>query len=367
MAEAQQHSQQQPRRRPSWLLFAVSTLAALVIGAAVTWSAVQVFVPPEDETGRSQAATVQVTQGTVGSTLQFSAVAAWESTTAAHNGSSGVITTIDIEQGEQVSAGQRLLTVSERPVVAGQGTVPAHGTLQEGSRGEVVRQLQQFLLDADYLQGDADGRFGSYTRLAVRAWQADAGFPVTGVVERGDIVWLPTLPTGVTVDEEILAVGNEVVPGEGAIRSLGESPAFTMPLANQQAQLIPDGTEVTITALDGAEWQAVVTGRGPSPESSETVILQLSGIGDQLICDDCSTIPATGQTLLSSVIHVLPPKDGLVVPVGAIQTDASGATFLETADGIHHPVEIVQTAQGMALIEGVDAGTEVVIPAGLDQ
>lgn len=367
MTDAQQHTPQHTRRRPSWLLLVMTTVAALAVGAVVAWSAMQVFVPPGDETAGAEPATVTVTHGTVGSTLQFSTAAVWESTTAAQNGSSGVITTIDIEQGEQVSSGQRLFTVSERPVVAGKGSVPAHGTLQEGSRGEVVRQLQQFLIDGDYLRGEADGRFGSYTRLAVRAWQADAGFPVSGVVERGDIVWLPTLPTGVTLDEEAFAVGLEVSPGQGSIRSLGDAPEFTMPLANQQAQLIPDGTEVTITALDGSQWQAVVTGREASPDSSETVILRLSGIDDQLICDDCSTIPATGQTLLSSVIHVLPPQDGLVVPVGAIQTDATGATSLETLDGIHHPVEVIQTAQGMALIEGVDADTAVVIPSGLDQ
>lgn len=66
MAEAQQHSHQQHtrRRRPSWPLFGVSTLAALVAGAAVACAALQVFVPPADKTSQSQAATVQVAQGT---------------------------------------------------------------------------------------------------------------------------------------------------------------------------------------------------------------------------------------------------------------------------------------------------------------
>ena len=52
--------------------------------------------------------------------------------------------------------------------------------LKQGSEGTQVRQLQQNLIGLGYLQGEADGRFGSGTRAAVLAFQADYGLTADG-------------------------------------------------------------------------------------------------------------------------------------------------------------------------------------------
>ena len=64
----------------------------------------------------------------------------------------------------------------------------AEPLLKKGSTGEAVRQLQQALEDLGYDPGAVDGRFGSMTESAVKAFQADRGLDVDGIV--GEITWL---------------------------------------------------------------------------------------------------------------------------------------------------------------------------------
>ena len=53
-------------------------------------------------------------------------------------------------------------------------------SLKQGSSGTEVRQLQQNLIGLGFLTGEADGRFGSNTRKAVEAFQAEYGLTPDG-------------------------------------------------------------------------------------------------------------------------------------------------------------------------------------------
>lgn len=55
--------------------------------------------------------------------------------------------------------------------------------LQNGSRGDEVKRLQQKLMDLGYLRGSADGVFGNKTAEAVRAFQQAQGLSATGVAD----------------------------------------------------------------------------------------------------------------------------------------------------------------------------------------
>jgi hypothetical protein len=52
-----------------------------------------------------------------------------------------------------------------------------------GDRSESVKALQKMLADLDYPVGDVDGIFGTLTRQAVLAFQADNKLPTTGMVD----------------------------------------------------------------------------------------------------------------------------------------------------------------------------------------
>lgn len=67
------------------------------------------------------------------------------------------------------------------------GSRPAGGypRLQQGSRGDAVRTLQEGLVAAGVLNGNADGVFGRGTAAAVRQFQSQHSPPADGVVGRG--------------------------------------------------------------------------------------------------------------------------------------------------------------------------------------
>ena len=56
-------------------------------------------------------------------------------------------------------------------------------TMKKGSRGDSVREVQEMLISLGYLDGEADGIFGSKTEGAVQAWQKDDGLETTGMVD----------------------------------------------------------------------------------------------------------------------------------------------------------------------------------------
>ena len=58
----------------------------------------------------------------------------------------------------------------------------AAAVLEVGSRGNDVVKVQKRLIQYDYLDGSADGRYGEATREAVRLFQKRNGLPVDGKV-----------------------------------------------------------------------------------------------------------------------------------------------------------------------------------------
>ena len=64
--------------------------------------------------------------------------------------------------------------------------------LRRGSRGAMVRRVQEALEASGNSPGRIDGLFGTKTQAAVRAFQQGAGLPVTGVVDRA--TWLALAP-----------------------------------------------------------------------------------------------------------------------------------------------------------------------------
>lgn len=58
---------------------------------------------------------------------------------------------------------------------------PEYKQLQMGDRGDLVRAMQEKLIEYGYLNGEADGAFGNMTRQAVEAFQYRHGLSVDGI------------------------------------------------------------------------------------------------------------------------------------------------------------------------------------------
>ena len=74
------------------------------------------------------------------------------------------------------------LVIMAAMLMSGAGTVYAFNSLEKGSRGEEVKEIQIRLIEMGYLEGDADGLFGPVTEAAVIAFQGDNNLEPTGIV-----------------------------------------------------------------------------------------------------------------------------------------------------------------------------------------
>lgn len=331
---------------------------------AIGWAGATVLRPAEDRTAATSYTFVVIEQGEVGSSITLNTVAEWAPVPVGANQAAGVVTGVNVAAGDEVASGSILYTVNLRPVVVAEGSVPAFRPMGSGVAGADIAQLQQFLKARGHDAGPVDGKAGAGTATAIRAGQKRLGIEATGVVEPGDIVFVPKLPTRVSLDAEAIARGKTLSGGEEVIRGLPETPVFTIPVTESQASRMPAGTQVVIAGPEGSHWEAI-TGAQEHDPVTMSLIVHLNPVGEGPICgEECGRIPAIeGGLRLSTVIVTVPTVAGLVVPSAALIVAADGTVSVIDEEGERHPVTVVSSARGISVIEGAPEGMRVRVPA----
>lgn len=336
-------------------------LAVLLVG----WAAVRLFGAQEVIAESAPFTLVTVEPGDVGQSIGLSVAATWGSRVVASNASVGVVTSVNVRQGDTVTSGDSLYSVNLRPTVVALGRVPAFRPLSLEDRGRDVSQLQHLLTSLGLFSGEPDGVFGAGTEGAVTRWQRSLGIARTGSVEPGDIVFVPELPLRVLLDTTVIAVGGSVVGGEPAIKTLAAAPTFQMSVTDSQDVLIGDRTRIIIDGHDRTRWTARVAARRAGDEGGS--LLTLSAPDGGAACRAaCDVLPVGRQTLLSSQVIVVPPTEGLVLPSAAVASRADGTLVVELSNGDQQVVSIRAEALGRVIVEGVDQDTKVRIPASVN-
>lgn len=360
MTEPMSASGESVSRRRWWSWLGVG-LVVLLVGAGIGWAGATVLTPARDVLDSTAFTYVEVVPGEVGSSISLNTVAEWTPIPVGSNQAAGTVTTVRVKPGDEVKQGSVLYTVNLRPVVIAQGAVPSFQALAQGSAGADVAQLQAMLAALGLYTGAQDGGFGYLTRTAVMAWQKSLGVAQDGVVQPGDLVFVPTLPTRVALDTEVIKRGATVTGGEPVVTGLPPAPSFTVPVTDSQAALMPNGTRVEIVNGD-TTWEGWVVDQRSDPMTGTTVVL--AGQDGASICgEDCGTIPVTGQTLLLSKIVTVETVSGLVVPSAALLSSADGTVSVVDEEGESHLVTVTTSARGMSVVEGVPAGLRVRVPA----
>lgn len=350
------------RPRPGRGALVVVAITLLLIGAASAWAVATILGPTEDPLASTGHSFVAVEQGTVGQALNLNTMAEWSQQPIGTNRAAGVVTDVAVEAGEEVVSGAVLYTIDLQPVVIAQGAVPMFRPLGPDSAGPDVRQLQEMLRAVGQYDGRIDGLFGEGTRSAVSHWQAAIGAPATGVVDTGDVIFVPALPTRVTLDTTVIVRGATLSGGEIVVNGLSSTPTFEIPVTEAQAAMMPAGTRVEITAPRGETWEAVAEEQLRSDEGA--IAIRLRGPNEKSICAHaCAEITPIGKTALGSRIIVVEEVEGLVVPSAALVTVADGSTAVVDEEGRQQRVGIVASAQGMSVVTGVREGLRVQTPA----
>lgn len=338
---------------------AAGVIVVVAVAAAGFWAGRVVLVPRADPLQTtSEPVTYTVVEGRVGRSLQFAAVAEWRLEPLAWNAASGVVTSVEVASGDLVDVGDSLYAVNLRPTVVAEGDVPAFRDLSSNLHGADVAQLQTMLAALGLYSGEVDGVFRTGTRDAVRLWQASLGLPVDGVVRLGDVLFVPELPTRVALSST-LRVGASLSGGEQLVMAVPDDPEFRVPLSSEQRSLVPLSAAVFVTYPDGV-WEGRVNRAVETPESGRLDLILTAPDGGALCGSDCARwVDLNQQTDFLVEIVVIPETTGPVVPVAALEFDAGNRAFVTTAAGERIDVTVLQSAQGIAVVGGLELGTVI--------
>lgn len=182
-------------------------LVLVVAGSASAWAAMTVLRPASDPLDASSHTYVAVVPGEVGSSLNLNTVAEWVPVPVGVNRATGVVTDVRARAGDEVSQGATLYSVGLRPVIVAEGDVPAFRAVSKDVEGPDVAQVQRMLASAGFYGGPDDGEAGEGTVAAIKAWQKSLGLEETGIVEAGDLIFVPHLPTRIALDTKLVRRG----------------------------------------------------------------------------------------------------------------------------------------------------------------
>lgn len=340
----------------------MAALVLLAVGAGSAWAVMTVMRPADVSLDALTHTYVSVQQGEVGESLRLNAVAQWTPVPVGVNRAAGVLTEVKLEAGAKVVAGDVLYTVDLRPVVVAQGEIPAFRDITADTSGADVKQAQQMLKELKFFTGEVTGKVGPATTGAIKQWQKSLGLKQTGEVLAGDIVYVPTLPAHMALDTTVRP-GDVLAGGENVVLVLPQAPLFHIPVTDIQAGNIPAGVRVELTSPEGAIWHGFA-GEQSVDQDTGAISIALTGETDAPVCgQECSQIPITGQTSLAIQLILAETVNGLVVPSAALISEANGSTAVIDETGSRIPVEMKASANGMSVVEGVQEGLKVQVPA----
>jgi Putative peptidoglycan binding domain len=279
--------------------------------------------------------------------------------------------------GQVVDQGQVLYRVDGYPVVLLYGSTPAYRTLAEGATaadlaGADVAELNQALVALGYASranlDPSSDEFSWATKAGVEKLQAHLGVDQSGVLDLGQVVFLPTAARVTNVQATLGGhAGTPVLTATSTTRQVSVNLN-----ANRQSQ-VKTGDSVTITLPDGRTTPGAVASVGTvatAPTSTDgtntapTVAMAITPTRPQ---DTGSLDQAPVQVAITTATVA----DVLTVPVNALLALSGGGYAVEVADpdGTHHLVAVTlgifDDAAGLAQVSGsgLTAGQHVVVPA----
>jgi peptidoglycan hydrolase-like protein with peptidoglycan-binding domain len=315
------------RRRLLWLIIGAVVLAGAGAGAWAwadndTWP--WTSSASTEPAAAGPVATAVVELGTISATDSWDGTIDHGSPLTVTSQTEGTITRL-VEQGATVGRGDELYRVNEQPVTLLYGQVPMYRSLQVGDSGVDVEQLEENLAELDYGGFTVDDEYTESTAEAVREWQVDIGAEQTGVVARGDVVFVPD---GGRVDVLWVDVGEPARPGEAVLDITGSEQVVSLEVGVNDRDSFDVDTEVTVVLPGGDEVAGTVaalavvevrTGEGEDTEQVAQVEIALDEqVGDDLIGASAEVIVAVDER-----------EDVLLVPVNALLALSEGGYGLE--------------------------------------
>ncbi len=299
---------------------------------------------------------------------------------------SGIVTDI-VDPGTTLEQGDVIYRVDGEPVVVMYGEVPAYRAMSDlrndNMTGADVLQLEEALVALGY---DPDGlaavdeEFSDYTETLVELWQADIGAVEDGIVNLGEVIFVPG---SIDVLEVTAAVGEQLSPGRAVVTVTDGAPMSGTDVLQLETALSDLGYGESGLVIDGvfdeATKQAVLAWQTASGIDDDGVInlgeiIFQPGpvrIGDQLAAPGSTVNPGSPVLAISSADKVvtfhLPAGDQDIIAIG-------DAIVIELPDGTDVPGTVTDIAtvatvsqDGNATFKVTIALDDPTVAVGLDE
>ncbi|MBP3222405.1 MAG: peptidoglycan-binding protein [Actinomycetaceae bacterium] len=302
----------------------------------------------------------------IGSSIRLQASVKSHYTTSNAIGVDGLITSID-NVNSFVLPGDILVSVNLRPVVVAQGDIPLFRSLKDGDTGKDVVQLRKFLCSLGHGKCSTNDVYDSALYSMVKKWQKKLGIEQTGIVEPGDIVYVPSLPARVVMDSKY-AIGANISAQDQIFSYSNNDLQMLLTVKEEQLSLLETGNKIHIDNFDDVD--AYVGELEKSHTSSadeveeENMYVNIVDIQGKGICESYNDVcveilnGADSSRVLVSVENI-PEQKGLAVPVMAINTDARGQTYVVDESGKNIFVSVVASDSSLSIVEGIDEGIKI--------
>ena len=246
---------------------------------------------------RTDLATTMLTGGTLG----------YAATDPVVNQLAGTYTALP-GPGQAIRPGQDLYRVDNLPVVLMRGRTPAWRTFALGmTGGPDVTELQRNLIALGYAEGlfaAPTGQFDALTEDAVLRWQQAVGYPVTGEIALGQMVFLPA---GIIVGGLNAAPGQAASPGQAPFDVTATSRIVTVPLTADLPS-VTTGEAVSIVLPSGTTTPGTITAVGPVPPTSNSNTSKTSSTSNS--SDSSNTSGTSGASMQLTVTPNDPAATG---------------------------------------------------------
>ena len=275
-----------------------------------------------------------------------------------------VVTSAEVEPGDDVTSGTVLGRVSGRPVIALHLPFALYRDMSPGDQGDDVVAIQRALATLGAYDGPADGTYGREVEAAVSKLYTDRGLlPPRG--EEGETLLrfreIFAMPAESAIVESISPVGT-VLEGEPFARLRTGDTTVSIRIPSSLKDSFAQGNTVVIDAPDQSS-PGTVTNVSEFRMADSDPTSGVPGF-DAVISVDSSDAFIDGSTVPVYADVEGEEQVGPSVPITAIRQDGDRTyVVLDDTDNTRVDVEVTRTFQGWALMTSSDLslGDRIVI------
>jgi HlyD family secretion protein/Putative peptidoglycan binding domain len=323
---------------------------ALVVAVAVVIGVVVYSTHRSSASTRPLIITAAVTRRTLQDQLTLTGTLSRLVQRTVTAGASGQISDVSVADGDTVRAGNSIIGINGREMVAEPGTFPFFRSLTVGDSGEDVKQLDQILASSGYDPGPIGTTFTNHTQAALAQWQAAHGYPgVTADKPKTLTVSLqpsgayqvgPESSAGLIIESSSEAASQSSAISSSALAASGLAASGLGSSALAAPASAPQGGGASAGGSAGA---------GPASGGS-------AGSGSSAVASDQSSTPRVADAVLtsrlvsSSALSVASPPPTLTLyALNPITDKGSPAVFIVYASTVSSvPVNFSVTESGSA-------------------